>query len=157
MGNALDGLRQGSFEDAGPCLNLPPKHRMLHCGRAEAPLERLPSTGRKDYFLWSSPEVTHASCWAARREFAPESCKRILALNERKQSVLGDFILCFFKSKNNWLKFTAAEAVQGLFISWQYFVTWAGTSCVYWKADFANGSMIRIRSSLWHKVSSHDF
>lgn len=93
MGNALDGLRQGSFEDVDPCPNLPPKHRTPHCERAEALLERLPSTGRKNYFLWSSLEVTHASCWTVRREFVPESRKQIFALSERKQSVLRIFIL----------------------------------------------------------------
>lgn len=99
MRNVLDGLRQGSSEDVGPCSNLPPKHRTPHCGRAEALLERLLSTGRKNYFWWSSLEVTHVSCWAARREFTPESRKQIFALNEGKQSILRVFILCFFKAK----------------------------------------------------------
>lgn len=108
MGNALDGLKQGSFEDVGSCPNLPPKHRTPHCGRAEALLERLLSTGRKNYFRWISLEVTHVSCWADRREFTPESRKQIFAPNERKQSILRVFILCFFKAKvtdlNLWLK-----------------------------------------------------
>lgn len=99
MGNALDCLRQGSFEDVGPCSNLPPKHRTPHCGRAEALLERFLSTGRKNYFQWSSLEVTHVSCWAVRREFTPESRKQIFALNEGKQSVLRVFILWFLQHK----------------------------------------------------------
>lgn len=95
MGNALDGLRQGNFEDVGPCPNLSPKHR-THCGRAEPLVEGLSSTGRKNSFPWSSLEVTHASCWAVRREFAPENRKQIFALSERKQSVLRVFILWGF-------------------------------------------------------------
>lgn len=96
MGNALDGFRQGSFEDVDACPNLPPKHKTPHCGRAESLLEKLPSTGRKNYFPWSSLEETHASCWTVRREFAPESRIQFFALNERKQSVLRGFILCVF-------------------------------------------------------------
>ncbi|NXU60217.1 AT7L1 protein, partial [Horornis vulcanius] len=89
------------FEDVDPCPNLPLKHRTPYCGRAEALFERLPSTGRKNYFPWSSLEVTHASCWAVRRQFAPESRKQIFAPNERKLSVLRGFIFFFFLKQNN--------------------------------------------------------
>lgn len=150
-GKAPGGLRQCGNEGIGPCAN---------CHHAQnSPTWEGRGAVRKVAVLWRKMFFHGAPQWRPVAILGPQKLKTYFCFESKEEKkVFWCFYglgfcwgccCCCFLSKSNWPKFTALKAAQGLFICWQYFVIWAGAACVYWKANLANGSMSRLRSSAW--------